>query len=246
MRSMPQFSNEMEGKHNSNHIGAHITYNFCRRSAADEIYALGIARKAQPLEKLKNKYSEFKKRMLSTSSLSSIPSESSTPSSTITSSNRRTVLSTTGSSSVLHTDVFGSTTTNPPRPNGRLQVFVDDAPGSATTTDDVETTTPWPDIGTRKTRIKENTQSSSKPDGVKIKQAGKSKRIAEASGKSKSSTLAIFRDPDPAETAQTPARGSSSSGFVAFKDAPAPAATPAAFKAPAFQPFRDDIVSGFF
>ena len=69
----------------------------------------------------------------------------------------------------------------------------------------------WNDLGTRKTRIKENIPETKKIAGTTIKQAGKTKRVASASSSGSGSKIVPFRDP---------------------VDAPAPAKKPAASKIP--------------
>lgn len=180
--------------------------------------------------------------MLSASSLTTLePSMASLPS--LPSSNRRTLL---GSTSVTtaassHTDVFGHGTA-PPRSNGRLQVFVDGTVEIDTAKP--EPATPWPDIGTRSSRIKENTQASIKPDGIRIKQAGRSIRMAEAAGRTKTSILSVFRDPDPFEEAQTSlkAKAPEFSSAGATRNLISASLS----RNSSFEPFRDETVSTFF
>ena len=84
-----------------------------------------------------------------------------------------------------------------PRPNARPQVFVD-PDGSEGRAAQVEEAISFPDIGTRKTRVKENVKEVSKMAGTTLKQAGKSKRIASSGAAPK---FVPFRDPDPDENA---------------------------------------------
>lgn len=154
---------------------------------------------------------------------------------TVSTSKKRTVLgSSRAPSSTSHDDVFTAPSSSSSRSNGRLQIFVD--PTGETPQD--EGSTPYPDIGTRKTRVKENVPDAKKVGGTTIKQAGKAKRAA--SGGSK---IAVFRDedgstdmpPPPVPGAfKTPAKVTQS-GIVPFKDE-APS-TPSV----AFTPFRDEV-----
>ena len=90
---------------------------------------------------------------------------------------------------------FPSTSSLPvqPRPNTRPQVFVD-PDGSEGRAVQVEEAVSFPDIGTRKTRVKENAKEVSKMAGTTLKQAGKSKRIASSGTAPK---FVPFRDPGP-------------------------------------------------
>jgi hypothetical protein len=112
----------------------------------------------------------------------------------------------------------------------------------------------WTDLGTRKTRIKENVPEVKKLAGATIKQAGRSKRLAAASGSggagsSAASKIVPFRDPAPGEMPPPPAPAPRQRaqearakppavGFVPFADGPQEPATPK------FTPFRDEV-SGF-
>lgn len=140
-----------------------------------------------------------------------------------------------------------------PRPNARPQVFVD-PDGSEGRAAQVEEAVSFPDVGTRKTRVKENIKEVSKMAGATLKQAGKSKRIASSGAAPK---FVPFRDPEPDENAnekesmppppvpvnpsrrshdgavpQTPSRRVA---FVPFRDPDA--GTPS--RGAAFVPFRD-------
>lgn len=211
-----------------------------RKNEADEIYLLGMARRAAPLERLKSRHAEFQKRMM-TSSLSPVADES-----TPVASKRRPVLATTAAAPAAPAIASSSTQ---PRPNARLQVFVD-PDGSGARSAEVEETAAFPDIGTRKSRIKENVKEVSKAGGTTLKQAGKSKRIASAGAPPK---FVPYRDPEPGEEAdmppppvpaskaktetdvpQTPSRR----GFVPFRDADGEVVPPST---PKFTPYRDEV-----
>jgi hypothetical protein len=218
-----------------------------RRTEADEVYILGIARNAQPLDKLKNKHREFQKRMMvsSNSSTSFLPTSTSAPASSTT---KRTVLGTTHTTSTTHEDVFTA-----PTPNARLQVYVDPSSLSSQPSSSLppETQTPYPDLGTRKTRIKENVPEVRKAGGTTLKMSGKAKGKGRVVSGSK---IAVFRDedemgppsipaPEPAGGmgTKTPARTVSGggSGLVPFRDEPA-TPVPAVV---GFTPFRDEVSS---
>ncbi|OSD01500.1 hypothetical protein PYCCODRAFT_1391937 [Trametes coccinea BRFM310] len=183
-----------------------------RRVEADETYMLGIARKAAPLERLEARHREFQKRMMaspnlpsSTSASSSVdpdlPSAAPAPrrralgepsASSSSSSTSRTRSSRAGSTRnpPVSEDVFAAPAA--PRPNGRVPVFVDPSGDAENDPDQATNPTPWPELGTRKSRIKENTVEVSKAAGSTLRQAGK-KRVASGS------KIAVFRDPGPEE-----------------------------------------------
>jgi hypothetical protein len=204
------------------------------RSKADETYRLGIARQAQPLDRLQKRYNEFQKRMMvSSPTLAPSPQLASRPS---TSSNhepmaRRAPLASTVTPS---TGNPSSTSTLPSAPSAasRLQIFVDPE-GSAGTGN------AYPELGSRKTRVKENTKETGKLGGTTIKQAGKSKRIASSSSAS-SSKMAIYCDPTPPASSSTSAVDSPKpttsppTTFTPFVD------TPKSPQGAKFVPFRDE------
>ena len=171
----------------------------CRTSEADEIFLLGINRQAEPVDRLRAKHTEFQKRLMT--SLAAPPPEE-TPAPTAT---KRPALALAPSKS-SHKSKAGSisgglpsTSSLPvqPRPNARPQVFVD-PDGSEGRAVQVEEPFSFPDIGTRKTRVKENVREVSKMAGTTLKQAGKSKRVASSGAAPK---FVPFRDPEPDENA---------------------------------------------
>jgi spindle assembly checkpoint component MAD3 len=109
----------------------------------------------------------------------------------------------------------------------------------------------FPDIGTRKSRVKENTKEVSKMGGTTLKQAGKSKRLASAGSAPK---FVPYKDPEQGEgeiemppppvpasksiesvaVPQTPSRR----GFVPFRDADGAVILPST---PRFTPYRDEV-----
>ncbi|KAF4564557.1 Mitotic spindle checkpoint component mad3 [Pleurotus pulmonarius] len=195
-----------------------------RRNAADEIYMLGVARQAEPLDRLHLRYREFQKRMMTAAPLPSAP----TPPPATVPAPKRVALRT--------TSVSPSTPApRPPpapsssRPNGRLQVFVDptdEAPEAAEGN-------AWSDLGTRKTRVKENVRETQKMGGTKIKQAGKTQRMAVAHAP------APTIPPAKAKGKGKEGKPSSKGGFVPFKD-DEPSAPPKADSKGKFVPFKDD------
>jgi len=219
----------------------------CRRREADDAYALGIARKAQPVEHLESRYEDFQKRMMSSTSLPAPqPATSSRPP-------RQALAQTSLPSSTQPSQASPS---NNIASSSRLEIFVDPT-GEETHS---YNTNEWSDLGTRKTRIKENAPEVKKMVGSTIKQPGKSKRLAAASvigtGTS-SSGISVFRDPAPGlppapSSSQKPCGSASglgqtpAKGFTPFVDAH-PKETPAGVSAQQagapvmkFTPFRDE------
>ncbi|TCD71974.1 Mitotic spindle checkpoint component mad3 [Steccherinum ochraceum] len=197
-----------------------------RKTEADETYLVGIARKAQPTERLEAKHREFQKRMMAgyTAPAAATPDPAPAGPSTAprravlgdsaTSSSSRTRSTRSSSTRQSQEDVFrgplaSSSTPTASRPNARMQIFVD--PSGADSPD--VAAAPWQELGTRKSRVKENVPEVSKAAGTTLRQAGKSKRTASGSGAPK---MAVFVDPGPEE----PSASSSSSSM---RPPPAPA-----------------------
>ena len=86
-----------------------------------------------------------------------------------------------------------------PGSNARLQIFVD--PSGTESADAADSFTPYPDVGTRKSRVKENIPEVSKATGSTLKQAGRTRRLA--SGSSMASKIVPFKDPSPHEGVET-------------------------------------------
>ena len=144
-----------------------------------------------------------------------------------------------------------------PRPNARPQVFVD-PDGSEGRAVQVEEAVSFPDIGTRKARVKENVREVSKMAGTTLKQAGKSKRIASSGTAPK---FVPFRDPEldgnadgnesmppppvpvnPSRRSQdgaVPQTPSRRAAFVPFKDSDAEVQDQTPSGKGGFTPFRD-------
>lgn len=136
--------------------------------------------------------------------------------------------------------------------NSRLQIFVDPT-GSES---QEESRMSFPDVGTRKSRVKENVPDVQKAAGTTLKNAGRARRVASGSsapGTSTGSTSKIvpYRDPGPGECAEeesttalltkrvpprTPARNTT---VVPFQD---PDGTDDGVPCtPRFTPFRDEV-----
>ena len=161
-----------------------------RTNEADEIFLLGINRQAEPLDRLKAKHTELQRRLMT--SLAAPPKEAPAP--TVT--KRPALAPSKPSHKVKAGSISGglqSTSSVPvqPRPNARPQIFVD-PDGSEGRAAQVEEAVSFPEIGTRKTRVKENVKEVNKMAGATLKQAGKSKRIASSGTAPK---FIPFRDP---------------------------------------------------
>ncbi|KAG6830600.1 hypothetical protein H0H92_015881 [Tricholoma furcatifolium] len=224
-----------------------------RRKEADDAYTLGIARRAAPLDHLKARHDDFQKRMMSNTlsppAATSVPSAA--PSRPVLKSALGSVTGSTGLTSSRSTSSTASSSSRTAS-NAPLQIFIDPTGSESLAAEASENT--WTDLGTRKTRIKENVPETKKLSGTIIKQAGRSKRIASGSGSSSAasgSKIAIFRDPGPEdmppppvpagkptsgqEVAKTPAK-SSIKPYVDTQDAAASVVP----STPKFTPFRDE------
>lgn len=174
-------------------------------------------------------------------------------------STRRTALGVTASSSSgplgrghapSQGDVFGSGSRTVS--NSRLQIFVDPM-GSEP---QEESRMSYPDIGTRKSRVKENVPEVQKAAGTTLKNVGRARRVASGSsslGTSTGSTSKIvpYRDPGPGEFAEEEAMPAPLTTKPPPKT-PARIATVVPFRdpdcldggvpsTPRFTPFRDEV-----
>ncbi|SJK98694.1 uncharacterized protein ARMOST_01963 [Armillaria ostoyae] len=200
-----------------------------RRKEADDIYRLGIARRASPLDHLKARHVDFEKRMMCASPVAAPDTASSLPP-------RRPALATTADRTVpLNARPMAqSHSTNASTSNAPLQVFVD--PTGSESRPSLMEQNAWPDIGTRKTRIKENIPQTKKMVGSTVKQ---SKRVVSSSG------TRIVPFIDPAENVAAPAskkRHASQSRIVPFVD-DSKEAEEEVPPTPKFTPFRDEDAS---
>ncbi|KJA25498.1 hypothetical protein HYPSUDRAFT_37484 [Hypholoma sublateritium FD-334 SS-4] len=232
-----------------------------RRKEADDAYALGIARRAVPLEHLQSRYADFQKRMMSNASRPAAAHETPTPAPAPAS---RRALATTASSLPASSSRQPAVTpaSASANNNARLQIFVDPTGEAGETADGGA----WGELGTRKARVKENTPEVRKLVGTTLRQAGRTKRVAgAASGSGAGARIVPFRDPAPGtrpgegdagpgsgaprgEKARTktnlakekeeapPPAQAPAKAFLPFVDeAPPPGAT-----VPSFTPFRDE------
>ncbi|KAF8635466.1 hypothetical protein AX15_000439 [Amanita polypyramis BW_CC] len=223
-----------------------------RKKDADDIYNLGIARKASPLDHLQNRCNEFQKRMLSNAAMPSTATSSNAPSSSIATASTSETRSSRQPRPALATSrlepaASGSSrpTAAPSVPNSRLQIFVDPSGEAA----EAGASNPWPDLGTRKSRIKENIPEVKKLAGTTLKQSSRPKRVASgSSGNStgaSSSRIVPYRDPDPAQMPPpTVVVSKKNAAFVPFVDnGDAVGAAPSTPTIPRFTPFRDEDAS---
>jgi hypothetical protein len=133
-----------------------------------------------------------------------------------------------------------------------------DPDGSEGRAAQVEEAVSFPDVGTRKARVKENIKEVSKMAGTTLKQAGKSRRIASSGTAPR---FVPFRDPGPDENANekewmppppvpvNPSRRSHDGAvpqapsrrvaFVPFRDPDAETQAQTPSRGAAFVPFRD-------
>ncbi|WWC91964.1 uncharacterized protein L201_006917 [Kwoniella dendrophila CBS 6074] len=160
-----------------------------RRKKADEIYKIGIARKAAPLERLKNRHKQFLERIMAPPSgvvPDDEPSSSSNPSSSRTPG--RSILgqvASSSSSSVAGVTQLAPSLRSTSKGNGsRLEIFSDEngkaedsAPGE------------WADFGTRDARRKENTVESTPWKGETLPQSASRPRTAPRTPK-----VEVFKD----------------------------------------------------
>ncbi|TRM62221.1 Mad3/BUB1 homology region 1-domain-containing protein [Schizophyllum amplum] len=186
-----------------------------RRKAADEVYLLGMARRAQPLDHLKSRHHEFQKRMMCAAMAP--PPEAPVPAAN---SSRRTALAT--SSSSKSTAPLASSPANAPstsRTNATIRPFVDPAGAAEPST----STNPWPELGGRKERVKENVPAKKKLAESTLRQSSRTKRPAAGP------SIVPFRDPEP---------GAMSPPIVPYVDAVGEVP-----QTPKITPYRDESIN---
>lgn len=207
------------------------------------MYLLGIARKAQPLDRLHAKHRDFQKRMVLRPAPAAPPSPP-----PATSAPARPVLGDASRPAPRATavsppppDVFAvQDTARRPAPNARMPVFVDPA-GAASTA--AAAPGPWADVGTRVSRVKENVKAVGTLKGATLKQKG-----VVGGGTRAAPAFAVFRDegdagdgemPPPKATKKAPA-SRAKGAVVPFVDDDAETSVPAT-PTPAFTVFRDEV-----
>lgn len=227
-----------------------------RRKDADNAYVLGIARRAEPLEHLQSRYSDFQKRMMSNALPISPPVQpparpalATAPLTSRSGSSSRTTASR-SDAPVAFNATHARLTSNRP-----LQIFVDPTGSESQAAETAANT--WTDLGTRKTRIKENVPEVKKLVGTTLKQAGRTKRLASGSGSGASavpsnSKIIPYRDPSPSDMPPPPVpapkktrdaipRTPSKSLITPFVDAQEGTVSEGVPATPLFTPFRDEV-----
>nr|XP_019043872.1 BUB protein kinase [Kwoniella bestiolae CBS 10118]OCF22802.1 BUB protein kinase [Kwoniella bestiolae CBS 10118] len=157
-----------------------------RRKKADEIYRLGIARKASPPDRLKNRHKQFLERIMAPPS-GVVPDDEPSTSSAPTRTPGRSIL---GQVATASTSVAGASQLAPSlrvasKGNGsKMEIFSDDQGRS-------EDTAPgeWADFGTRDARRKENTVEATAWKGETLPQSASRGRTAPRTPK-----VEVFKD----------------------------------------------------
>ena len=156
-----------------------------RRKKADEIYRLGLARKAAPLERLKTRHHAFLERIMVA------PGQPIPHDEPVLDSTRTPARSVLGSVASLHTSVSGATQLAPSNrvsqgANGaKLEVFTD-----TTGREDDPVPGEWADLGTRDGRRKENATGEAGPwKGEILLQSATRGRVAPRTPK-----VEVFKD----------------------------------------------------
>lgn len=183
------------------------------------MYRLGIARKVDSTSHLKDRFTEFQKRMLSASTQLSAQEQVTTSQPLGTTVGQRKVLGETSRSKT----VSRPTAAERPRPtNGRMQIFVDPT-GEASVQAEHNA---WPELGTRVSRTKEN-----RPEVHKMAEGPLKSRTVTVHPRA---TFVPFRDTDA--TPMTPAAAPSSLNSFPEKIAGPPLTSKASFT-----PFQDEV-----
>ena len=133
--------------------------------------------------------------------MSSAPVPSARPPEAAPSSSRRPALATTSTS---YTVIRPKPSPSDARPtasssNSRIAVYVDGGPSDDPQAE-VEPS-PWPELGTRKSRIKENIPEVKKMAGTIIRQPGRAQRIASGPA---TPMFVPYRDPPPGDESMPP------------------------------------------
>lgn len=156
-----------------------------RRKKADEIYRLGIARKASPLDRLKNRHKQFLERIMVLPS-GVVPDDDPTPAPARTPS--RSVLGqvrATPSFSVAGATQLAPSLRSTSVNNGRKMAIFADEEGKAEDTPASE----WPEFGSRDERKKENTVEAGPWKGETLPQSAARGRMTPRTPK-----VEVFQD----------------------------------------------------
>lgn len=199
---------------------------------------LGIARRASPLDHLKARHADFQKRMMCAAALPATPAP--------VVDTKRTALATTSAASTSSFPAPRAPTARDSSTpsNARLQVFADPASESADAAGNA-----FPDIGTRKTRVKENVPETKKMAGSTLRQPGKTKRLA--SGTASTSSFVPYVDseaeampppPVPVKKARDAVPSTPSKNPIQpFTDDEGGMAAAGVSSTPKFVPFQDEV-----
>ncbi|CAE6354199.1 unnamed protein product [Rhizoctonia solani] len=167
---------------------------------ADEIYQLGIARKAKPLKRLQQRYEEFQKRMLAAPAGSNTEiDEVMAPAPPAPTARKVLGERTKPASSTDDPFVVSSSSSRPNNNGARIPVFRDaDQPESGIQTNE------WADVGTRDSRRKENHSDGKSWQGETLPQ------LKHGVFTPKAPKIEVYRDaedPAPARTPHAPRPG---------------------------------------
>ncbi|KAJ2465971.1 protein kinase [Coemansia sp. RSA 2322] len=195
---------------------------------ADEVYQLGIARKAQPLARLQRRFDEFQRRVMAQTVRGAAVDAPPPPPEAA--SSQRTMLGTKRTARSAHSaaantlpasqrGIPSSAAAPGSRANARIAVFADPdgttsgtgAADAAQAAADPAAAAPWLDIGSDEARRKENIRDASSWRGQKLEQrrppASSAARASAAAG----GAFTVFRDepePEPPAALEGPAGGS--------------------------------------
>ncbi|KAJ1307646.1 hypothetical protein OPQ81_001740 [Rhizoctonia solani] len=167
---------------------------------ADEIYQLGIARKAKPLKRLQQRYEEFQKRMLAAPPGSSTDVDEVMAPAPPVPTARKVLGERTKPTSSADSDPFVVSSSSRPNNNGaRIPVFRDaEQPESGIQTNE------WADVGTRDSRRKENHSDGKSWQGETLPQ------LKHGVFTPKTPKIEVYRDaedPAPTRTPHAPRPG---------------------------------------
>ncbi|ODO01472.1 hypothetical protein I350_06292 [Cryptococcus amylolentus CBS 6273] len=165
-----------------------------RRKKADEVYRIGIARKANPVERLKTRHKQFLERIMAPPS-GVVPDDDPVPASSARTPSRAVlgqVRSGPSSSVAGATQLAPSMRTSSVNNGRKMEIFAD-AEGNKDETSAPE----WADFGTRDERRKENTAEAGPWQGETLPQSANRGRVAPRTPK-----VAVFQDSTEQESAR--------------------------------------------
>ncbi|CAE7180943.1 unnamed protein product [Rhizoctonia solani] len=161
---------------------------------ADEIYQLGIARKAKPLKRLQQRYEEFQKRMLAAPAGSSADVDEAMAPAPLAPTARKVLGERTKPTTSTDDPFIVSSSSSRPNNNGaRIPVFRDAGqPDSGIQTNE------WADVGTRDSRRKENHSDGKSWQGETLPQ------LKHGVFTPKTPKIEVYRDAEDPATTRTP------------------------------------------